>query len=284
MSGSVADIFIAHEGVAISADRFGVRGAQPIILLHGGGQTRNAWGATAKVLGDRGYDVISMDLRGHGDSGWSPARAYNLSDFRDDLAAVAQSIGRPAIVVGASLGGLAGLLVGGECARHLIKALVLVDITHQNAPDSDNRILAFMTANREGFASVDAAADAVAAYLPHRPRPRDTNGLLKNLRLRDGRYFWHWDPAFVEVASASRPTEDARLAAAAQNTAVPTLLIRGAQSEIVGEEEAAAFAKLVPDAQVIVVGGAHHMVAGDQNTVFAAAVFEFLDRFAPATL
>jgi pimeloyl-ACP methyl ester carboxylesterase len=275
-------VIAGQDGLNLAADRFGQAGGQPVVLLHGGGQTRHAWGATAGMLAEEGYDVLSLDLRGHGDSEWSPTQNYRLEAFRDDVARVLDTLHRPAVLVGASLGGLASLLAAGETAADRVRALVLVDITTRNAPAGTDPIFRFMTSNTEGFDSVEQAADAVAAYLPHRPRPRDPNGLMKNLRLRDGRLYWHWDPQFVKVAAANRPLEDNRLADAARHVTVPTLLIRGGDSDVVTAREAEELCRQIPQARVAVVDGARHMVAGDQNTVFGNAVLDFLRAIAPS--
>jgi pimeloyl-ACP methyl ester carboxylesterase len=132
----------------------------------------------------------------------------------------------------------------------------------------------------EGFATIAEAADAVAAYLPHRPRPPSHDGLKKNLRLHpDGRWRWHWDPKFLDgkrrVGPHSDETEQA-LVEAAQQIKIPALLVRGASSELVQEQHAKDFLKLVPHASYVDVGGARHMVAGDRNDQFAKAIENFL--------
>jgi pimeloyl-ACP methyl ester carboxylesterase len=267
--------------LTLAADRFGLPGGAPVVLLHGGGQTRHAWGATAKMLAERGYHVLSLDLRGHGDSGWSEDLHYGLTAFRDDLVEVLRGFDRPAVVIGASLGGIAALLAAGETARDKVRALVLVDITPAPSRHGGNHIQAFMGSNPEGFASLDEAADTVAAYLPHRPRPKNPAGLMKNLRLRDGRLYWHWDPRFMAVTLSDRSSDEERLKAAALAVKAPTLLVRGEESEIVGSDELASFRELMPQAQVITVPGARHMVAGDQNTQFGAALLSYLAETAP---
>jgi pimeloyl-ACP methyl ester carboxylesterase len=277
----VADLIEGAHGLHLAADRWAAPGRQPVVLLHGGGQTRHAWGETAASLAALGYDVTSLDLRGHGDSRWSHRRDYRLDDFRDDLRAVLARDERPAVLIGASLGGIAALLVAGEGPKARVKALVLVDIVHRAAEEGVGRIQAFMAANRDGFASLDEAANAVAGYLPHRPRPRDPSGLMKNLREREGRLFWHWDPEFMTVTAADRGDGDGRLERAAMAIAAPTLLVRGGQSEIVSPEDAEAFLQLVPHARLAEVDGAAHMVAGDDNTSFGLAVRDFLARAAP---
>jgi pimeloyl-ACP methyl ester carboxylesterase len=266
------------EGLRLAVDRWPVTDGQPVILSHGGGQTRYAWGATAAMLSERGYDVVSMDLRGHGESEWSRQSHYTLDAFRDDLRAVVGTFARPVILVGASLGGIASLLVSGEGPQERVRALVLVDITPSPPAEGSKRIRAFMTGNPQGFASLAEAADAVADYLPHRPRPLDPSGLMRNLREKEGRLHWHWDPSFVKVSSNERFVNDDRLERAARRVKVPTLLVRGDLSEIVSAEDALALAQLIPQARVTVVQGAGHMVAGDQNTIFGRAVLNFLDE------
>mgnify|MGYP003350667560 CR=1 FL=1 len=135
----------------------------------------------------------------------------------------------------------------------------------------------------EGFASLDEVADAVHAYNPHRPRPTDLSGLRKNVRQRaDGRWYWHWDPAFI----TSRPFEgESRqlrsrpdlLDDAARSLRVPTLLVRGRQSDLLSEQGAREFLDIVPHARYADVGGAGHMVAGDRNDAFNDAVVTFLN-------
>ena len=88
-----------------------------------------------------------------------------------------------------------------------------------------------------GFASVEEAADAIAAYLPHRPRPKNLSGLHRNLRHRaDGRWYWHWDPRFFDTFEPDHEAAARRYTAAARNVSVPTLLVRGSKSELVTPE------------------------------------------------
>ncbi len=149
-----------------------------------------------------------------------------------------------------------------------------------------NRIGEFMMERMEsGFASLDEVADAIQRYNPHRPRPTNLSGLEKNLRRgADGRWYWHWDPAFISGrlggsdetrASLVDPT---RLQAAARGIHVPTLLVRGRQSDLLSEEGARELLELVPQAEYVDVAGAGHMVAGDRNDAFNDAVVSFLDE------
>jgi pimeloyl-ACP methyl ester carboxylesterase len=272
--------FIGHGGLPLAIDRYGDPAAAPVLLLHGGGQTRHAWGATARMLSARGYHVLSMDLRGHGDSGWAADRDYDLAAFGGDVSAVMAHMARPMVLVGASLGGMAGLLAG-AAAPDLLRALILVDITPSPPAEGADNIQAFMASAPNGFASIEEAADAVAGYLPHRPRPSNPEGLMKNLRWRDGRLHWHWDPAFMAVTARDRKAAGASLEAAARAITAPTLLVRGEHSEIVGPAQQADFETMMPHGRTILVPGARHMVAGDQNTDFGAALLDYLIETAP---
>ncbi len=276
-SGSPA-FFHGRDGIRLTADAYGDAGGPAVLLLHGGGQTRHAWGGTARALGVAGWNAIALDLRGHGDSDWDPAKDYAISAFADDLLAITATLGAPPALVGASLGGLTSLVAAGERAPEAFRGLVLVDIAPQTEPEGVHRIVSFMGANPDGFASVEEAADAVANYMPHRPRPTSLAGLQKNLRLRpDGRYRWHWDPALLSGDRRVQESRDPdRLSRAARGLRLPTLLVRGRMSDVVSEEGAKHFLELVPHARYVDVSGAGHMVAGDENDAFTAAVLDFL--------
>lgn len=262
-------------------------GGRPVLLLHGGGQTRHSWEETAIRLARAGYRAITIDQRGHGDSDWIASGAYIFTDYAADVAAVAREIerrfGARPVAIGASLGGISSLLAEGDASGGLLEALVLVDITPKVDAGGVARILAFMGDKvEEGFASIEEAADAIASYLPHRKRPQSLDGLQKNLRLDpDGRYRWHWDPAFLvgrqNVNSHVGHVEE-RLHGAAKSLTIPVLLVRGARSELVSEDHARAFLDLVPHARMVDVSGAGHMVAGDRNDIFGEAIIGFLEE------
>jgi len=295
--------FVGHEEVVLRGDAWGPEGGQTVLLLHGGGQTRHSWSGAGRHIGREGFRAISLDLRGHGDSGWAPEGRYFPEHFVADLREVAAALDRPPIVVGASLGGMTGLLAEGESAEPLLAGLVLVDVTPRIEPKGVARIVEFMLARPDGFASLEEAADAVAGYRPHRSRPRDLTGLRKNLRRGDdGRWRWHWDPAFLgrdlglgarevlqratnelEEGRAQAPetpgrrfNNPERLLAAAGALRIPTLLVRGRESDVVSPRGVEEFLAAAAHAKFVDVLDAGHMVAGDRNDVFNAAVLEFL--------
>lgn len=268
------------DGVALIADAAGPEDGTPVLMLHGGGQTRGAWRNAIAALGARGYRAVALDQRGHGDSGWSRDGAYTLDRFADDLRGIIADFATPPALVGASLGGLASLLAVGEAPHAPVSAVVLVDIVPWMEKRGGEQVVGFMRGTLGGFDTLDQAADAISDYLPHRPRPDRLDGLSRNLRRRhDGRWYWHWDPNFVRPQGGwDMDAINLRLSAAARAVRQPLMLVHGTASEIVSEAGAARFRALLPEAEVVPIEGAHHMVAGDDNDAFLAALVAFLDR------
>ncbi|MBN9671072.1 alpha/beta fold hydrolase [Roseibium aggregatum] len=283
--------FQGAETNTLVADRYGGDG-QPVVMLHGGGQTRHSWDAASQRIAGLGHPVYTLDQRGHGESDWVASGNYGFTDFALDLVAVTRMVaarhGAKPVVVGASLGGFAGMLAEGRENPGGLAALVLVDITPRIDMGGVSKVLGFMGDRvDEGFETVEEAAEAIARYLPNRARPKDLSGLSKNLRRRDdGRLRWHWDPAFLKTRQHREPeaalaAQDVMFAAAGDLT-LPVLLIRGQNSELVSMDHVREFQEQVPQAKFTDIRDAGHMVAGDKNDVFASAVEDFLTELKTA--
>lgn len=273
-------------GVAATSGRSGhgqagnPKAAPPVrpglLLAHGLGQTLAAWRRSAERLAASGWPVLAVDARGHGDSGRNPAgQPYCPQQLADDLAAWAVTFPHPPVLVGASMGGLAGLAA--QATHACFSALVLVDITPRWEPAGVARILAFMRAHGDGFDDMEQAADAIAAYMPH--RPRKPAAALASLLERDddGRWRWHWDPRLIEDLNRDAIQQQARLLQAARGIKVPTLLLTGGASDVVSPDTIDEFLRLVPHARHHRIAHARHLIAGDDNDAFASAVLEFIN-------
>lgn len=274
--------FTGAHGQTIAAEAVGE--GPPVLLAHGGGQTRAAWSKVSRALAKAGYQAIAIDMRGHGESEWSPSGAYHFSDYAADLVAITDTLQAKPSLVGASLGGLAGLLAEGELRPGIFASLTLVDVTPQLEPEGVAHILGFMSAHiDEGFATADEAAAAIGAYLPHRKQRGPSETLERYLRkCDDGRLRWHWDPQFIRAASQSSPEDsEARFASAARRLKLPVHLIRGASSNLVTTEAAQQFLQFAPHATYTDIAGAGHMVVGDRNDAFTDAIVRFLRQQAP---
>jgi len=192
--------------------------------------------------------------------------------------AVLGQIGRRVILIGASMGGMTGMLVADVAGPEKVTKLVLVDVVPRYDKDGSARIRDFMASGVDGFESLEEAADAVAAYLPYRTKPRSPEGLKKNLRQRDGRWYWHWDPAFLTAPDDDRFVRMQKLEQAVMDLTIPILLIRGKLSDVVSPEGVKEFLKKVPRAEFVELSDAGHTAAGDDNDAFSEAVVQFVSR------
>lgn len=276
--------FAGVGGITLVADEWNrdARGAghPSILMLHGGGQNRHSWKNTGQILANSGYHVVALDSRGHGDSDRAPGADYAIETLQADVMNVLEAIGGPVVLIGASMGGLTGILVADSAGPDKVTGLVLVDVVPRYEKNGSARIRDFMLTNLKGFGSLEEAADAVSAYLPHRSKPRSPEGLKKNLRMRDGRWYWHWDPAFMTAPGDDPELRTEHFEEAATNIKIPILLIRGKLSDVVSPEGVRHFLETVPRAEFVELSNAGHTAAGDDNDAFSDAVVTFVRRLA----
>jgi len=275
--------FSGPHGITLVADEWnrgspGAAARPAVLMLHGGGQNRFSWKSTGQILADEGLHVVAIDSRGHGDSDRAPAADYSVETLTADVMCVLDAIGRPVMIIGASMGGLTGILAAYRAGPVKVSRLVLVDVVPRFEKGGSARIRDFMMGNIDGFDSLDQAADAVAAYLPYRAKPRSPEGLKRNLRLRDGRWYWHWDPAFMTKPGDDPELRTEKFEQAAKSLRIPVLLIRGKLSDVVSPEGVRHFLATVPRAEFVELSNAGHTAAGDDNDAFSDAVVAFVKR------
>lgn len=280
-------IWTGFDGNRLCGDGWGDPSAPPVVLLHGGGQTRHSWRHTAQQLAAAGFHAVAYDARGHGDSDWVATGDYGETAMARDLACVLRAMGRGGpgqgsrpVLIGASMGGITALVAAGG-AMVDAGALILADVAHRTTVDGFERVRDFMTGHAQGFASLREAADAVSAYRGEAPDPRRSlNGLARNLREDEGgRLFWHWDPRFLDGRREDLALRGDRLARYARQLAIPTLLARGEHSDVVRPEAVREFLALCPHARHVEIKGAGHMLTGDDNDAFGAAALQFMRAF-----
>ncbi|MEE6175858.1 alpha/beta fold hydrolase [Mycobacterium sp. 050134] len=274
--------FAGRDGITLVADEWNrgidAQGRPSILMLHGGGQNRFSWKNTGQILADEGFHVVALDSRGHGDSDRSPDADYAVDTLTADVLEVLDAIARPVMIIGASMGGLTGILAAHQAGPERVTQLVLVDVVPRFEKGGSARIRDFMMGNIDGFDTLDQAADAVAEYLPYRAKPRSPEGLKKNLRLRDGRWYWHWDPAFMTKPGDDPELRTEKFEHAAANLAIPVMLIRGKLSDVVSPEGVQHFLDTVPAAEFVELSDAGHTAAGDDNDAFSEVVVGFVKR------
>jgi len=272
--------FFAGDGVRLAADAIGDPAAPPVVFLHGGGQSRRSWHGSAERVASAGYYALCIDLRGHGESGWAADGDYALDTFGRDVERLLATLNRPVALVGASRGGQAALVAA---ARHpqYVSMIMLADVAPGMAETGVEKIRAFFRASKDGFASVEEAAEMLAQHreLPRKP---DVSGLAKALRREEsGRLFWHWDPQTVSPSFLGGAAEEDAIRAAATRVSSPVILVRGEFSDLVTQESVRLFRTLTPQLEVVEAAGAGHMFTGDRNEAFAGTLLMHLARFMP---
>ena len=276
--------------VTLVADAYGDPDDPPVVLLHGGGQTRHSWDNSARSLGAAGWYALTVDLRGHGDSSWSPDGDYSFERFAEDVRALATSLPRRPALVGASLGGMASLLAVGEADEQIASGLVLVDIAPRVELAGVARIRAFMRQGLGGFPDLESAADAIAVVQPAPTAsegpvgPHEEPPAAATTAAGTGtgtRVSWPSRNPTSRASTASRPAAWCRRSGSRTPPGASRCRpcwCAAASSDLLSEEGAAAMLELVPHAKQVDVAGAGHMVAGDRNDRFNSAVVDFLEH------
>jgi len=255
---------------------WGDAAAPPLVMLHGITGHARTWDDEARLLAAR-YRVLALDQRGHGDSDPPPDADYSDAALLSDLEAFAQALGLGRLtLVALSLGGRVAMNYAG---RHpaAVGRLVIVDIGPEIAPAGRARVGMLMASAPERFETVEAVVAHMRANAPlygetmlrqraeHAVRP-----------LPGGGFTWKYDRALREAIRQGRIRVPDDLWAQWRAITCPTLLVRGALSDVLSEETAKRMAEELPTARLVVVAGAGHTVPGDQPAVFQSLLHEFL--------
>jgi pimeloyl-ACP methyl ester carboxylesterase len=271
--------FAVIEGRQVHYLEWGRSGAPAVLALHGGGQTGYMFEDLGAAL-RRTHNVLAPDLPSHGDSDTlGEGSMFSREALSATLPPLLAEFGiQRAVVVGASLGGILAITLGAT-QPELVAGVVLVDVAHRLQEEGVLRIIAFMR-EHESFASLDEAAEAISAYLPHRPAAQ-TSRLTRNLRRRpDGR--WVWKHAYGrDTSREGQRGADWRdviegLDEDAKRLQVPALVLRGAHSDVLSGEDAEEIAALIPEARLETVEKAGHLAAGDNPHTTVRRVSDFL--------
>lgn len=267
-------VSLPGDGLMLAGDAYGDAQAPPVLFFHGGGQSRRSWRGAARAVGEAGYRGVSIDLRGHGESDWSPSGDYPVAAFGRDVESLVKHFGRRVALVGASRGGQSAL-IGGSRHPHDVALVMLADVAPMIDDSGVEEIRGFFRASADGFASVEEAADALHDHLGQ-PRVADPSGLRKALRTDGGRLFWQWDPMTCAPEFLHPPEEEDALVEAARRIACPVVLVRAELSSIVSDQSVALFRQLAPQLEVETAHGVGHMFTGDQNDAFARSLLRHL--------
>jgi esterase len=258
---------------------WGTEGRPPALFLHGGGQTARTWDLPCLAL-RRELHCIALDQRGHGDSEWAYDFAYAPEHHAEDFAALLDHRGvERAIVVGMSMGCLNGLAFA-LAHPERVAAFVAVDAGPWVQMEGGRRIVEFVR-EADGGGDLEAWVAAAQRFNPRRDARLLRRSLLHNLRaLPDGTLTWKTDrrrPPDLAAMHGRLESLRARLG----EIRCPTLVVRGAESDVFSDADAERFAAALPDGRWVRVAGAGHTVQGDQPAALVREVRAFLRERAP---
>ena len=242
-----------------------------IILLHGSNQSAHSWDLVSLNLSEN-YHVLALDQRGHGDSEWNRGADYSIAEMSLDAEAFIKArTSERVILIGHSMGGMVSLMTALRCTD-LLRALVCVDIGPEVNEEGSKMIHEFVGRNIE-FDDMETFLDRVAEYDQFRSREHIERTLKYNLiRRADGKYVTKADRRRVASSRPQFPLDDV----AALH--LPTLVVRGEQSNVLAPEAAVRFSGALPAGELVVVPDCGHNVASQNTPGFLAALRPFLAK------
>ena len=252
-----------------------------MLLLHGFAQTCHSWDFVALAFSDR-FHVVVLDQRGHGDSDWAPDGDYSPETQQKDIHAFVQTMGLTDLVImGLSMGGRNAFTYAASHGDD-VRALVIVDAGPENMRSGSQNIRQFVQQDDE-LDSVDAFVQRFLKYNPRRDAVQVRGSMVHNLKqLPSGKWTWKYDRLLRGPGRRMQEDPDAagRLWSYLEGLACPTLVVRGAESDIMAMETAGAMHERIPNGRLATVAKAGHLVMGDNPAGFEQAVTDFLNSFA----
>jgi esterase len=255
---------------------WGKADAPPIVCVHGYTSSADAFNALARHLQDR-YHILALDVRGHGESAWSPAGAYRYEDQASDLAELAKRLELDKFVlIGTSMGGIIAMTYAAEHGDQLLK-LVINDI----GPDAEagtQRITQTVGSRPDEFASLEEAMayrQSASPILAARSAEDQHELALGVLRQRpDGKWGWKMDPAYIRQRVEHGPPQRPVLWPVLQALGCPTLVVWGSDSDVLSKAQARHMVDVLPRGELVTVPGIGHA-----PTLVEPVVLATLDRF-----
>jgi len=269
-AGKYEDRFVTLNGLRIHYLDWGSEGKPPLIMLHGIGRVAHSFDHIAPRF-QGAYHVIAMDMRGHGDSDWSPEGAYLVEDYVKDLEAFVNRLDLHGVVLlGNSTGGRVVQVYAGMHPERVAR-LVVEDVGPQRTNEIASGFARRVEQEDKGWASED---ELVASLM--RSGGRVSEELQRNYahfgskRREDGRLVWKRDPNLVK---GFVQTDLWRFVSKIQ---CPTLYILGGASSIVPPETQKQLKETLPDCKIVIMPGLGHYPHQEAPEQYIQLVKEFL--------
>ena len=279
MTAQSTDCYVEANGLKFHYLDWGNPDNPPLVLLHGVGQTCHTWDLFAAAMSPH-FHVMAFDQRGHGDTDWAPDKDYSRKTMVKDAEAFTTALGLDRFfLTGMSMGGANSLAFSGQNPDR-VEALVVVDVGPRVENKGVQHIRNFMKDFRE-FDSLDDAAAVIHKFNPRRPLEviRQYTVVYNLKQLPSGKWTWKYDTYFSEGHSRGDVKQmEQELSTEVKKISCPTLLVKGAESDVLSLDGARLLQAAVPGSEFALIPGAGHSVMGDNPPAFEAAVREFYQK------
>jgi non-heme chloroperoxidase len=279
MTAQSTDCYVEANGLKFHYLDWGNPDNLPLVLLHGVGQTCHTWDLFAAAMSPH-FHVMAFDQRGHGDTDWAPDKDYSRKTMVKDAEAFTTALGLDRFfLTGMSMGGANSLAFTGQNPDR-VEALVVVDVGPRVENKGVQHIRNFMKDFRE-FDSLEDAAAVIHKFNPRRPLEviRKYTVVYNLKQLPSGKWTWKYDTYFSEGHSRGDVKQmEQELSTEVKKISCPTLLVKGAESDVLSLDGARLLQAAVPGSEFALIPGAGHSVMGDNPPAFEAAVREFYQK------
>ena len=251
-------------------------GAPPVVCVHGYTSSAEAFNALARHFHDR-FHIVAPDVRGHGESAWSPDGAYQYRDQVADLAGLVDQLGLARFtLIGTSMGGIIAMAFAAAHAARLV-GLVINDIG-PDVEEGSQRITQMVGGRPDEFATLEDAMAyrrEISPVTASRPMSDQREVALGVLRQRaDGRWVWKMDPAYIRQRVQHGAPPRPALWPVLKSLPCPTLVVWGTESDVLLEAQARRMVGVLPRGELVKVAGVAHAPTLVEPVVLAA-----LERF-----
>jgi len=255
---------------------WGNAGAPPVVCVHGYTSSAEAFNALARQFHDR-FHIVAPDVRGHGESAWSPDGAYQYRDQVADLAGLVDQLGLARFtLIGTSMGGIIAMAFAAAHAARLV-GLVINDIG-PDVEEGSQRITQMVGGRPDEFATLEDAMAyrrEISPVTASRPMSDQREVALGVLRQQaDGRWVWKMDPAYIRQRVQHGAPPRPALWPVLKSLPCPTLVVWGTESDVLLEAQARRMVGVLPRGELVKVAGVAHAPTLVEPVVLAA-----LERF-----
>ena len=267
-----ADRYATVNGLRLHYLDWGASAKPALILLHGIARHAHTFDHLASNLA-RDYHVIALDMRGHGDSAWSPEGAYLVEDYVKDLEGLVAQLGlRKLTLLGNSTGGRVVQVFAG-LHPDLVERLIVEDVGPERPQDIADSFARRVQQEANGWASEDELVAQLVMQNRRTPEPLLRTYAHFGLKPQaNGRLVWKRDPNLVKGFVSTE------LWAQVSKITSPTLYVIGGGSRIVPAETQQRLKQTLRDCEIVTMPGLGHYPNEEDTPGFLVILNKFLRR------